>query len=75
MKTREVGLYPLHLYFVSAEPLGEEFGLFVTVEQQPSIRLVCLDLDHRHLPCVIEPTAFQCGNAEAKQPVANGPAG
>jgi hypothetical protein len=72
MKTRDVGLYPLHLYFVSTEPLGEEFGLFVTVEQQPNIRLVCVD--HTHLPCVITPTAFQRRNAEAEQPVASGPA-
>jgi hypothetical protein len=59
IKTRDVGLYPLHLLFISGEPLGEEFHLFVTVEETPSIELVCTESKHKRLSCVIIPIAFE----------------
>jgi hypothetical protein len=41
IKTREVGLYPMHFLFVSGDELGEGTILFITVEEAPTIKLRC----------------------------------
>jgi hypothetical protein len=46
VKTREVGLYPMHFLFVSGDQLGEGNILFITVEETPSIKLRCLEPKH-----------------------------
>lgn len=51
IKTRSPGLYPLHILFVSDEPFGEEFNLFVTVEQTPTIKMRCVEPKHLRLEC------------------------
>jgi hypothetical protein len=51
IQTRSEGLYPFHVLFVSEEPIGEEWFLFITVERTETIRMQCLELKHKLRDC------------------------
>jgi hypothetical protein len=51
IKTRDIGLYPLNIQFISDQEVGEEASLYVTVEKAATITLCCVDPNHKHLQC------------------------
>lgn len=51
IKTRAEGVYPLHLYFVSNEPVQHENVCYITVEKERSFKLKCAIPDHKERQC------------------------
>jgi hypothetical protein len=51
IKTRDVGFFPMHIYFLSDEPIGEGFDCFVTVEGAESLRQCCQEASHKSFRC------------------------
>lgn len=51
IETQSEGLFPLQISFISDEPIEGEWGLFLTVENTPTIKQKCAEPEHRQLDC------------------------
>jgi hypothetical protein len=53
IKTGEPGVYPVMLGFVGDEVIGSISDLFITVEDKATVKMRCVDPEHREKPCAL----------------------